>query len=426
MGNIFFYISVFILPLFPALGIVGLLGIIIASLRLHLSQVIYNKINWGWGILAVWLVINSFFAYEAQEAWLGLANFLPFFLLFLGISPLLDSIDKLTKLAWCLIIPSFPIVVLGLGQLWLNWNSFPLIKTILGWELIPQGIPPGRMSSVFIYANFLAIYLLIAFILSLGLWLDAWYQKTSNQWQLIFLTMIIFADSLGLVLTSSRNAWGIVFIVCMAFALYLGWNWLVYGVIGTLITIFWASVAPKLGQKWIRTIIPKFIWGRLSDQMYPNRPIETLRITQWQFCWEKIQEKPIIGWGLRNFTPLYEAKTNFWFGHPHNLFLMLGMEIGIMATILLCLMVGRILHNSIYYVLAPKSSNYGDNILQTSKTDPIIILTYTLAFSSCVLFNLFDVTIFDLRVNTCTWILLAALNGITGKKKASSCDLLLG
>ncbi len=206
----------------------------------------------------------------------------------------------------------------------------------------------------------------------------------------------------------------------------MGWNWLVYGVIGTLITIFWASVAPKLGQKWIRTIIPKFIWGRLSDQMYPNRPIETLRITQWQFCWEKIQEKPIIGWGLRNFTPLYEAKTNFWFGHPHNLFLMLGMEIGIMATILLCLMVGRILHNSIYYVLAPKSSNYGDNILQTSKTDPIIILTYTLAFSSCVLFNLFDVTIFDLRVNTCTWILLAALNGITGKKKASSCDLLLG
>ena len=425
MGNIFFYISVFILPLFPALGIVGLLGIIIASLRLHLSQVIYNKINWGWGILAVWLVINSYFAHQPQEAWLGLANFLPFFVLFIAISPLLDSIDKLTGLAWCLVLPSLPIVILGLGQLWLNWSSFPLVKTILGWELVPQGIPPGRMSSLFIYANFLAIYLLITLILSLGLWLNIWYKKSSNQWQLIILTIIIFADSLGLALTSSRSAWGIALIAFMAFALYLGWNWLVYGVIGLAMTVFWASFAPKLGQEWIRTIVPKFIWSRLSDQMYPNRPIETLRITQWQFCWARIQEKPLIGWGLRNFTPLYEAKTNFWLGHPHSLFLMLGMEIGIVATIFLCLIVGKVLLDSMYYGLALKSTRYSD-LVTLPFPERIIILAYILAFSSCVLFNLFDVTIFDLRVNIITWTLLAALNGITTKKKASSYDLLLG
>ena len=420
MGNSFFYNSILILPLFPVLGIIGLLGVMIASLRLNLSQLIQNQINWFWVILGVWLIVNCYFAHLPQEAWLGLANFLPFFLLFLGISPLLDSIDKLTKLAWCLVLPSVPIVILGLGQLWFNWSTHPLIKIILGWELIPQGVPSGRMSSVFIYANFLAIYLLIALILSVGLWLSNWYKKTTSYWQLIVLTIIIFADSLGLVLTSSRNAWGIIFIVFMAFALYLGWNWLLYAEIGTAMAIFWASFAPTLGQEWIRTIIPKFIWGRLSDQMYPNRPIETLRISQWQFCWEKIQEKPIMGWGLRNFTPLYEAKTNFWFGHPHNLFLMLGMEIGISATILLCLTVARILLNSIYYVLVPESSTYEDDIVQSSQPNRLIIFSYIMAFTSCVLFNLLDVTIFDLRVNTLTWILLAALEGITSKKKFSA------
>ncbi len=410
MGNSLFYISVSILPLFPALGIVGLLWVMISSWRWHFPQVISSKINWGWGILAVWLGINSYFAAQPREAWLGVANFVPFFGLFIGISPLLDSVNKLRRLAWCLVIPSFPVVVLGLGQLWLNWSSLPLVKTILGWELIPQGVPEGRMSSVFIYVNFLAVYLAIAFILSLGLWLDSWQEKTQLKWQLLLLTTIIFADSIGLALTSSRNAWGIAFVGFMVFALYLGWNWLVYGVIGAGIGVFWASFAPKLGQEWIRTIIPEFIWGRLSDQMYPDRPLETLRITQWQFCWEKIQEKPLMGWGLRNFTPLYQEKTNFWFGHPHNLFLMLGMEIGIIATILLCLIVGGIMVNAIHCIFLQKHE--GDFYAPPLQQDRLIIFTYIIAFSSCVLFNLLDVTIFDLRVNTISWILLAGLHGI--------------
>ncbi len=400
-----FYFSVLILPLFPALGILGLLGVMLVSWHSHLSQIVRDKTNWFWVILAVWLVINSYFARFPQEAWLGLANFLPFFALLLGISPLLDSIDKLKTLAWCLILPSLPVVILGLGQLWLNWESVPLVKTVLGWELIPQGVPPSRMSSVFIYANFLAVYLAIAFILSLGLWLDIWYQKTQPQWQLILVTTIILVDSIGLALTSSRNAWGIAFIAIMAFAVYLRWHLLVYGVIGAGIAVFWASFAPKFGQEWIRIIVPEFIWGRLSDRMYPDRPVETLRLTQWQFCWDRIQERPILGWGLRNFTPLYEEKTNFWFGHPHNLFLMLGMEVGVIATVLLSLMVSVIILRSFFV-----SRQFADF------DNSIIILTYGMAFTGCVLFNLFDVTIFDLRVNTISWILLASLKGISSDR----------
>jgi O-antigen ligase len=44
--------------------------------------------------------------------------------------------------------------------------------------------------------------------------------------------------------------------------------------------------------------------------------------------------RPLTGWGLRNFTPLYQAKMNVWLGHPHNIFVMLLGEIGIPGTIL--------------------------------------------------------------------------------------------
>ena len=112
-----------------------------------------------------------------QEAWLGLANFLPFFWLFSGLKVLIKQPWQLRQLSWLIIIPSLPIVILGFGQLFAAWDTPQLLESILGWELIPLGVPEGRMSAVFIYTNFLAIYLAIAFTLALGLWLDIWQAR---------------------------------------------------------------------------------------------------------------------------------------------------------------------------------------------------------------------------------------------------------
>ncbi len=411
--------SIFLLPLFPALGELGLLWILIRIAIAHFLKIIDNPINRGWGILSIWLIVNSFFAYQPSEAFLGLANFLPFFALFCSLNILIHHPNQLRRIACLLVIPSLPIVILGWGQLYLNWNSPPLIKTILGWELVSQGVPVGRMSSVFIYANFLAIYLAIAFVLGLGLWLDTWqnYALKNRSWLLLFLSIIVFTDSIGLGLASSRNAWGIAFLGFMAFAIYLGWYWLVSGVTAIVTAILGASFGSFWGQEWLRNIVPMFIWGRLSDSMYPDRPLETLRITQWQFCWSKIQENPLIGWGLRNYTPLYLEATNFWFGHPHNLFLMLGMEIGIIATLLLCLIVAWILAQAIL-LLRRNNKNSSRSL---TKGDRLMMFSYIAAFVCCILFNLLDVTIFDLRINTIGWILLSAIYGVSQEFNHNYC-----
>ena len=214
------------------------------------------------------------------------------------------------------------------------------------------------------------------------------------------LSVILLADLSGLILTSSRNAWGLAIVTFLTYALYLGWRWLVYGVIGAAAAIFWSAFVPNLGGTQLRTLVPAFFWERLSDTAY-DRPIETLRITQWQFCWDLIKQRPLLGWGLRNFSPLYEAKMNYWFGHPHNLWLMLGAEMGIIATSFLIGIVGSIMYRGSLLLI-----NWPDRESQ------VIYFSYLVAFANCILFNLLDVTIFDLRVNTISWILLAAISGM--------------
>ena len=412
-----FGLSALVFPLFPALGAVGLFCIGAQIWRLNYQAIISNQLNQCLGILTILLIISCILAEYPQESWLGLANFVPFFWLFIAIKELIKQPTQLKQLSWILILPSLPIVLLGLAQLYLLWDTSPLIESILGWQLVPQGIPTGRMSSVFIYTNFLAIYLAIAFSLGLGLWLETW-QSGRQQFNsqviriLLLLTIILLADIGGLILTSSRNAWGLAIISFLAYALFMGWHWLIWSVMGAATTVLWASFLPNFGGMQLRQVVPAFFWARLSDQLY-ERPVETLRITQWEFCGNLIKERPLFGWGLRNFSPLYETKMNYWFGHPHSLYLMLGAETGLFSTLLLLGIVGLIMYQGFRWLI---------DYCRLNRANPhhnyqLIYFSYLIAFINCILFNLFDVTIFDLRVNTIIWIILAAISGIAISNK---------
>jgi O-antigen ligase len=399
----YFCLSVLFFPFFPALGALGLVIVLGIIWHKNHKQILHSALNRSFGILASLLVLSSAIAKYPSEAWLGLGNFLPYFALFMALRCLITEPSQLRQLSWLLVLPSLAIVLLGWGQLFLAWDTPSLIETIFGWQLVPSGVPAGRMSSVFNYTNVLAIYLAIAFTLTLGLGLETWQQKSSKfkNSTLCLLALILLADISGLILTSSRNAWGLAVFSFMAYALYLGWKWLVWVVTGAATTILWASFAPNVGGTQLRRLVPTFIWVRLSDEAY-QRPVETLRLTQWQFCWQLITERPVFGWGLRNFTPLYEAKMNLWLGHPHNLFLMFGAETGIISLLLFLAIIAMIMFKAAKLCL----TWFGN-------APNLIFFSYLVAFTSCVLFNLADVTIFDLRVNTIIWILLAAISGVT-------------
>jgi O-antigen ligase len=268
------------------------------------------------------------------------------------------------------------------------------------------------MASVFMYANTLAAYLQIVFILGLGLWLETYktFSSCRSNWlRLCFLSITVIGSAIALILTNSRNAWGIIILICLAFALYQAWYWLVAIFTVIAASVLGAAFAPSPLQQALRAIVPAFFWARLTDQNFSDRPIALMRVTQWKFALWMTQQRPLTGWGLRNFTPLYEAQNHIWLGHPHNLLLMFTAETGIPATLLFFGLVGWILAQGVL-VLAKISTHFSK--------DKLILFTYLVAFGGCTLFNTVDVTLFDLRVNTLGWLLLSAICGVVYKYRA--------
>jgi hypothetical protein len=44
--------------------------------------------------------------------------------------------------------------------------------------------------------------------------------------------------------------------------------------------------------------------------------------------------------------------------------------------------------------------------------DKLIIFSYLIAFTACILFNMLDISMFEVRVNIPAWILISAMTGV--------------
>ena len=393
-------IGLFLLPFSAFLGCVALLVTSLDIWRRQHKSLIRQPLSLGFLLLGAWLLVTACFAFNRENAFLGLFNFLPFFIVFLALSVLIQTPTQLRRIAWILVCTSVPVTLIGLGQLYLNWGGNPsLLWGLIEWTIPPSGNPPGRMASVFTYANVLASYFVVVFVLGLGLWVES--SKQTRHWY--FLGSVVLIDTIALILTNSRNAWAIALLACLAFALYQGWRWIVGIVAATAGVMLGAAFAPLPFQTLFRLVVPAFFWARLNDQMYGDRPVAQLRSTQWKFAWSLTQQRPLTGWGLRNFTQLYDAQMHYWLGHPHNLLLMMSAEAGIPAALLLYGLVG--------WVMAQ-----GMLALRSMDDDRLIYFTFLMAFSACALFSFLDITLFDARINTIGWVLLAGIWGVVDRR----------
>jgi hypothetical protein len=449
--------GLWIFPLTPFLGAVD---IVLVSLSLIVRQyrtIISRVQNLGFIFLSVLLIITAGFAYDKPTAFLGLFNLLPFFIIFAALSTLIQTTVQLRQLSWIFVTTSLPVVIVGLGQLFLGWKfKLKVLWIVLYWTLEPQGNPPGRMASIFMHANTLAGYLMLIFILALGLWLESFqqlrvkrgrekkrgqggeesYQTPRSHWfqwrelteapsnasrrsnfsavllgssrlQFIFLSVVVVAIFAALILTDSRNAWVIAIFACLTYVIYQGWHILVAFVSGVATSVVLAAFAPSPISLLFRKFIPAFFWARLNDQMYPDRPVALLRKTQWEFAWSLTQQRPWTGWGLRNFTQLYNAQMHVPLGHPHNLFLMLSCETGLPTTLVFVCTIGWIFIGGIQTLRSQS----------IPQEDRLIFFSYLVTFGGLVLFNTVDVSLFDFRVNTISWVLLSAVSGVVYSSK---------
>ncbi len=416
--------GVLLLPFSADFGATALGLALLGLWKQKYHQIISKRTNWVLGLLFVSFIITSLLAVQPVLSWEGSGNFLPFLLMVASFPFFFNSFFRLYQLAWWLVLTSIPLCFLGFMQLLAGWET-PLFLHSIGVKLIAYGNPDGRMSSLLMYANTLSFYLVVTFTFSMGLWIRHYrrcqpIKNNQINWQLLILTVAILFNGIGLILTNSRTAWGLILLGAIAFALYLRWYWILVTVLIVIIAVSWAAWFP-FGQDIMREIVPSYFWARLTDDLYDDRYVTALRTTQWAVAWKMMLQRPLLGWGLRNFTPVYQQEMNVWMGHPHNLFLMLLAEVGIIGTLLLSCFVGVILGKAVRLLIDLFQSlndirNTQKSIIYKKRQDKILLLfTYLVAFSLCIIFNLFDVSIFDLRVNLIGWLILSAIAGITAR-----------
>jgi O-antigen ligase len=429
-------LGLLLLPLSPFLGGLGAIAATVWVWRQQFSSLIGDQLN---QLLVIWLVllmVSATTAIDPAAAGLGIFNFLPFILVFAAVSRLIQTTDQLRQIAWISAIASIPVVIIGIGQMYSGWHGPIDLGLVLNWSLPAGGMPSHRMASVFGYANTLACYSTIVFLLTLALWIETHWQLselTPNRLETRtarnlyrrsrLLIGILIGHAIVLVSTSSRNAWAIAVLGGLIYALYLGWRLLVAAVTVVTGLVLAAAFAPSPVNLGLRAIVPAYLWARLTDELYSDRPLAQFRRTQWAFASQLTLDRPWTGWGLRSFTPLYEQKMQLWMGHPHSLFFMLSAETGLPATFLLLGIVGWVLCQGLQtFGRWLPSSPEPDLPLATPESqlapppdhraDRLWLFSYLIAFGAIALFHSLDVPLFDARINLLGWLLLAAIWGI--------------
>lgn len=175
-----------------------------------------------------------------------------------------------------------------------------------------------------IHPNVIAGSLALILPISVGWILYAWQDLTALEKILAILSSLVMFLILGL--TQSRAAWIAIFIVFIFFPIFRWrWGWIL-SVLGILATLL-ATYAIGLTRVMTALVSGGSIRGIRS------------RLEIWERAYFMIRDFPFTGIGMGSFTQVADAMYPFTSAapgtifHAHNLFLQIGVDLGLMGLI---------------------------------------------------------------------------------------------
>ena len=406
LGGISFLTGVFFLP--STLFVGGIFLLISATVGTYINKKEYLSDNWNKSFFVCGLLIiisslkNFFFTnslltneFDPKLSLIGTLNWLPFFWLFWGFQPFLDSTEKRKATSIFLIAGTFPLIVSGFGQYFFNWTGpFELLNGLIVWYQRP--IDTHGLTGPFNNQNYAGSRFSLVFPFCLALL----FEKTKNSLNRIFSLFFLFSIALAGILTNSKNAWAS---LISSIPLIIGLEnlyWYTPLILSITIIVFITVYQPFSGglQDFLRELIPEKIWLEFHETR-----IRTLDITRLELLLSAYRISilnPIFGLGAGAFPVIFELQKNLWRSHPHNIILELAISFGYPATILFISTI------SILFIKSAKIIFYKKN----QKVD--FIFFERAWWTSIFLFfmtQLFDVQYFDGRISVVAWILLCGL-----------------
>jgi O-antigen ligase len=412
-------VSLIMLPYISYAGLLVLFGLIMKAMSQRGQQVWQLCAQRGFGWLTVGLLLSSSFALNRGESFLQLANFLPFFLFF-GVLATVPSVVqqpfiKLEALARWLLLTSAPISVLAVVEFGLKFDAValwmqvqPLPHGLLSWIYEPDF--GHRAHSLLGHPNTLSAYLVIILGLGLGLLLKGLSAEKRGLAAIAPIPSPVLSEARAR--ARSQQITQVAALGLCAIAIFCSGsrNGVLIALVMVAIALYaarrhrWVMLAGLAGSGAIvAAVLSLGIGGRsLSLALLTQDP----RIAIWHLALEMIWQRPIQGWGFAGLRLLYEPGSIPDYDvvfHAHNIWLFLASEAGIPVVIGFCLVIGTIYYRGICAFV------YWNRQGWNSDGTRAILLGYLLAFSSCLMFGLFDVTLFDARINIFSWGLLAAI-----------------
>ncbi len=412
-GYIFFILGLFFLPSTILIGVLFLLPAFIISTLLRYKS--FFKDHWNlpfliFGLLILlsaisqnFLLTNNYYEiWDTKLSLIGLANWIPFIWVFWASQPYLNSKSKRRNFSLILVASTFPVLITGFGQYFLNWTGpFQTLNGLIIWYQKPIE-NPGGLSGLFSSQNYTASWLNFVWPFCIALFIE----KGNNLFRKTAALSFLISTGLAAFLTFSRNAWLGLFTSMPIVLGKKGFKIFLPLTTITILILFFLFSPIFYGelQNSLRNLFPEKIFLEFSNKGYEE--LDVTRIGIYKSALELIKENPFFGIGAGSFTEIFFLNTNFWKGHSHNLLLELSISYGLPATIIFFMTTLNILYLSSKKIFSRKIE-IGPNYIDR-------------AFWSALFFflisQLADVQYFDGKISLITWILIGGLKNIISEK----------
>ncbi len=408
-GFILFILGIFFLPSTIVIGVLFLLpAFVIASLSGNKS---FFKDYWNlpfliFGLLIIistisqnYLLTNNYLAiWDTKLSLIGLANWIPFIWVFWASQPYLNSKLKRRSFSLVLIASTFPVLITGFGQYFLNWTGpFQTLNGLIIWYQRPIE-NPGGLSGLFSNQNYAASWLNFVWPFCLALF----FEKGNNLFKKTAAFSFLISTGLAAFLTFSRNAWLGLFTSMPIVLGKKGFKIFLPLLTITILILFFlfSPIFDVELQNTLKNLLSGKILLEFSKEGYEG--LDVTRMEIYKSAFELIKANPFFGIGAGSFTEIFFLNTNFWKGHSHNLLFELSISYGLPATIIFFITTTNILYLSNKKIFSSEIKvdvNYIDRAFWTSL---FFFLISQLA----------DVQYFDGKISLITWILMGGLKNI--------------
>ena len=414
IGIFFFLTGVFFLPSTLFIGIIFLLPASIIGHYLQNKSYFQDKWNYpflafGTLILISALLQNFVLRNNYYEIWdpklsiIGMGNWLPFIWFFWAFQPFLDSKSHRRSFGLILVAGTFPVLLSGFGQYFLNLTGpFETLNGLIIWYQRPIE-NPGGLTGLFNNQNYAGSWLNLAWPFCIAIFLE----KSNHIFKKTIAFSFLISIGISAFLTYSRNAW-IGLITSLPIILgEKGFRIIVPCLVIFLFILFFL-ISPFFSgelQNQLRDLIPRKFLLEFSDEGY--KQLNTSRFEILTSAIKLIKINPIFGIGAASFSPIFFLETNFWKGHSHNLLVELSISYGLPATLILFSAFTLIL------ILSYKNIFINKKLFEISFFDK----AFWAALFFFLISQLVDIQYFDGKISLIAWILLAGLKNIMEERE---------